>query len=475
MDILFEKFIRAIKDNQLFGRGERILLAVSGGADSVAMLRLFLVIQRKWQLELEVAHYNHKLRGSESDGDEAFVRRLASENGLECHVAVNTDAALNAEAPNLEERARQARYSFFAALAQQLRATKVALGHTMNDQAETFLMRLLRGSGGTGLAGIPLAREQLFIRPLLFASREEIRTFLERQQQSWREDASNADLRFLRNQMRHDLLQRLQQDYNPRIVETLSNTARILREETDALHQLAKEFFTAHAIREASHKLLLPVELMRQQPRGFAKLVFREAICGLGMECGVMASSHLEAIYDLLMSGKSGKSFEKGELTVSRQFQMLCFEKAGPEQKERIQYHYGLPIRGEVKVSEAGLLFRASRDNREEKPVTTQGLLWEIFLTEEEVQAGLEVRNWQAGDAYFPQGSCGPQKVKELFSRKKIPHPKRQHWPVLTVQGRIVFARGFPVSIEFQRDVTLERNIGVIVEEIECRDSAEEK
>jgi tRNA(Ile)-lysidine synthase len=467
MDIVFEKFIRAIRDNQLLGKGERVLLAISGGADSVAMLRLFLAIRQKWQLDLVVAHYNHKLRAKESDDDEAFVRQLAMENGLECNVAVNVDPTLNAQAGNLEERARESRYAFFTGLAQQLIATKVALGHTMNDQAETILMRLLRGTGSTGLAGIPVAREQMFIRPLLFTGRDEIRGFLERHQQSWREDASNADWRFLRNRMRHDLLPKLQQDYNPKIIETLSNTARVLSEEADALQQLAREFVVAHAIHETPGRLLLPAELLRAQPRGLGKLILRETLRLLGSEDSAGSSLHLETIYDLLSSDKSGRSFEKGEVTVSRQFQTLCFEKADSAKKADLQDHYELPVPGEVKVPEAGVIFRTSLDGETKGPTLSQGLMRTIFLTEEEARAGLVVRSWLAGDAYLPAGSRTPKKVKELFWRKKIPRRQRENWPVLTTQGRIVFARGFPVSMEFQETRAAVGKLRVLVEEIE--------
>src|SRR6266849_5944710 len=210
---VFERVLKTISRYNMLPAGARVAVAVSGGADSVCLLHILREAAPRFGLTLSVAHFNHKLRGAASDEDECFVARMAAGAGLAFHRA---DADLSEGRENLEQAGRRARQSFFQKLIRDGCADRVALGHTRDDQAETVLFRLMRGSGLAGLAGIyPVTTEGL-IRPLIGVTRAEIEGYLQARTIPWRDDATNRDPRFARNRIRRDLLPQLRREWNPR-------------------------------------------------------------------------------------------------------------------------------------------------------------------------------------------------------------------------------------------------------------------
>jgi tRNA(Ile)-lysidine synthase len=288
--------------------GERIGVAVSGGADSVALLRLLLEARAELGCVLSVVHFNHKLRGAESDTDEAFVRVAAEKHGLVFHCATgDTRQAAADREVSLETAARELRYEFFAELLQS-RMDKVATAHTMDDQAETVLMRLVRGAGTRGLAGIyPEQRELRIIRPLLGFRRVEIEEYLNLIGQEWREDATNIDPQHTRNRIRHELLPLLTRDYNPNITEALARTADVARDE-EAYWAAEVQKLAPFVLREGkpvrgggrahSHENELAIDiaaLLRQSPALQRRLV-RMAAEQLGISMDILHVEKARAV-----------------------------------------------------------------------------------------------------------------------------------------------------------------------------------
>ncbi|HEV8375616.1 MAG TPA: tRNA lysidine(34) synthetase TilS, partial [Candidatus Polarisedimenticolia bacterium] len=238
---LFESFKSTLDRHSLWNSGEAVLIAVSGGADSICLLDLFASLREREAFPLYVAHVNHGLRGDESDADEGFVAASAKRLGVPFYVKKLGPDELRSSPKGLEAAARKARFEFLTGIATQTGSSRIALGHTRDDQAETFLLRLLRGSGRRGLGGMHPRTEEVFIRPLLEISRPAVRSHLQARGILWREDSSNEDLGRTRNRVRHRLLPMLKEEFNPEIALGLARTASVFREENDYLDLVTRD------------------------------------------------------------------------------------------------------------------------------------------------------------------------------------------------------------------------------------------
>ncbi|HEX4602839.1 MAG TPA: tRNA lysidine(34) synthetase TilS, partial [Candidatus Angelobacter sp.] len=230
-----EKVLKYMREQRLLQPGDRVAIACSGGADSVALLRLLLELRQELGIVLSVAHFHHQIRGAAADADKQFVAELAARHQLEFHSGSgDVPARAVARKISLETAAREMRHQWFAGLVHQGKAQKIATAHTLDDQAETVLMRILRGTGARGLAGIaPAQKTKNLVRPLLQTRRTEIEAYLNSIGQPWREDSSNQDLAHTRNRIRHVLLPLLEREFNPSIRETLADLAEQARAEED--------------------------------------------------------------------------------------------------------------------------------------------------------------------------------------------------------------------------------------------------
>ncbi len=231
---LREAVLEYIRRHGLVKAGDRVGVAVSGGADSVALLRLLLELRSELGTVLSVVHFHHGIRGAEADADAEFVAGLASSHELELRSGSgDVPAHARARRASLETAARELRYQFFAKLLQSGAVDKIATGHTLDDQAETVLMKTLRGAGTRGLAGIYPALHSGMVRPLLGVRRRELEEYLRALGQEWREDSTNRDRRHLRNRVRHELLPLLEREFNPEVTRVLAETAEVARAEEE--------------------------------------------------------------------------------------------------------------------------------------------------------------------------------------------------------------------------------------------------
>jgi tRNA(Ile)-lysidine synthase len=450
-----------IRKYDLLRPGDRVGIAVSGGADSVALLRLMLELRDELGTVLSVVHLNHKLREADSDADEQFVRELAEAQGLE-FISENCDVKAYSAGKklSLEAAAREVRYEFFRR-ALQSSANRIATAHTLDDQAETVLMKLARGAGTRGLAGIypkvAISRQpsavsppepkpkstapssQLtIIRPLLGTRRSLLRSYLAEIGQSWREDASNEDLRHTRNRMRHEILPRLEQEVNPGLCEVLAETAEIAGAE--------EEYWS----KEISHILpqvwsqdeqggILQLKFFASLPLALQRRLVRAAAETLGM---TLEFRHVEDILDQHSDGNS--SVLPGQWIVTRHGDELRFRKA-PEAAS--DYHYELPVPGKVTVIEAGIELETFVVNgaSETQTYNPQHLVNSRFA-----KGPLVVRNWRAGERFWPAHTKKPKKIKELLQDRHITGDAKRRWPVIASGDEIIWIRGLGVRRDFQ-------------------------
>lgn len=277
LELLQKETLRTIREHSMIRAGERVAVACSGGADSTALLCLLHNLSEELGCVVSVAHLNHCLRGAESDGDELFVRELAAHLDLPCTVQRENVAGLAAKSRvNREAKARELRYRLFHSLTQSGSVDRVAVAHTADDQAETVLHRMIRGTGTQGLAGIHPAMKGGIIRPLLGARRRTLRQWLNERRQNWREDSSNQDVKLLRNRIRAELLPLLA-DYNPRVVEALANTAEIAREEESFWREYLN-LLGPRCIQEEGGRVSIEIESLRPLPVAVGWRILRRAL-----------------------------------------------------------------------------------------------------------------------------------------------------------------------------------------------------
>ena len=355
-----ERFIAA---EGLLPPGKRVAVAVSGGSDSMGLLLLLQDLVPRWGWQLTVLHFNHQLR-AESSQEAELVRRLAARRGLECHVGQeDVQARMRLKEKNLEEAARQARYGFFAEICSGLGIDYLATGHTADDQAETVLFHLLRGSGPAGLAGIrPSSRLSLahggpleptihLVRPLLWARRTGVRAFVEEAGEQWIEDPSNASLDRSRNRIRHQLLPLLNGEFNPATVERLSSMAEIFRGEEDVWDEMVET-----AMRGLPREPLpgggfrLRLEPLRRMQPGMRRRVLRSLIESVQEGLRGMDFDHVQQLLQWIgteppassVAGKGMRQMEFAGVRVEVTAHELCLRSRQPVSVDEISSRGGL-------------------------------------------------------------------------------------------------------------------------------------
>ncbi len=479
---VFETIRRA----KMLAPGDHAGVAVSGGADSVALLQILESLRDRLGIALLVVHFNHKLRGAESDADVRFVEALARARGLECVVGCeDVSAAAASNKWNLEDAARRLRYGFFERLVAEGRATRIVVAHTADDQAETVLAHILRGTGPAGLAGIYPSVGSV-VRPLLGERREELRNYLRGLGQTWREDATNRDMSKQRARIREQLVPVLERDFSPRAVNHLAGLATLAREEEIFWNALVDNRFRALVRAEQGtygiriRDLLAPMDLaagesaaLRTVTERLIRRLYRELRGGPGG----LTAAHVEQVIRLASESASGRRAElPGGILVQRSFGDLIFSHAPRARRpsrsretlpEANAYLYvvTLPAHGVATVSVPELKSRfclkvidwsvSERDTKRDSAALDADLLREPLI----------LRSWRPGDAFRPLGRRQTKKLKEMFLAQRVPSRDRAGWPVLESGGRVAWARGMPPAEDFcARDHT---QAGVVIEEVQ--------
>jgi len=479
--------VRAIRDRRMILPGERVGVAVSGGADSVALLRIFEDLRAELGISLCVVHLNHGLRGAEADADEDFVAGLARELELP-FLATREDVAELARRKhwNLEDAGRRARYGFFEQLVRDGRCTKVAVAHTADDQAETLLARIIRGTGSRGLVGIHAVRGAV-IRPLLEVRREELREYLRAKGQTWREDASNEDTTRLRARVRHQLLPVLERDFAAAIVERLGNLAKLQSGEEEFWNALVDERLAAldrksgGAISIGVEELLAPLPRLAGRRDASLALSRRMILALLRRAAGGESefdAAHVEQVLHLAGKSQSGRRIEMPHgVIVARVFDQLEFVarqatnktaggRTARSAEQPYEYNIALPEAGAASIEVPELRARfylkaidwpsTPRDTKQETEA----------LDADRLTTPLVLRNWRPGDACHLPGKRQSQKLKAMFAEGRISLSDRKNWPVLTSTGRVAWVRGWPPAADFSAGKATRRGILVRFEEL---------
>ena len=337
---LESRFEQALVDGHLAAPGDAVLLGVSGGADSVAMLHLFcrLVQQGDWSLTLHAVHVNHRLRGAAADEDTAFVAATCRTLRVPCTVeCVDVAEIARREGASVEEVGRRCRFEVFERVCLKTGIRTIALAHQADDQAETILHRIIRGTGLRGLAGIRVTRplrpggDIRVIRPMLGFWRAEIDAYLQQEGLAFREDATNAGAAYTRNRIRHELLPLLREGFNPQVSEALIRLADQARGLHAYLAETCERMLDALVIERNDRQFVLHCPPLVRKPRVIQTELIRRAILGMGVPEGELTFAHLSAVADLAAGSEGSKTLHlPAGLRVSRRYTRLVFESAEP-------------------------------------------------------------------------------------------------------------------------------------------------
>jgi tRNA(Ile)-lysidine synthase len=489
---LAQRVLRSMQRQRMAAPGERVGVAVSGGSDSVALLLLLEELREKLGIVLSVVHLNHQLRGRASDADEKFVAGLAAARGLAFHLErAKVASEAKRTRTNVEEMARRFRYEFFERLVKESRVDRIAVAHTADDQAETVLAHILRGTGLAGLGGIHPAVNHS-VRPLLDVRRAELRRYLKERKQRWREDSTNRDVTRLRARIRKTLLPLLEKKFQPAVVKHLSALAELAREDEAFLNAMAEQSAAALAaesgtgVRISANDLLRPWKESKlaaagrageerdlsDAARALSKRLIRKIVERVKRRPGQLNAQHVDSVLELARHGRSGSVLQlPGGVEVERDLDDLLVRPqagatsvtAGNEAGRTFEYAVKLDERGAcVAVVELGCVFRLRViDWPPKRRETIEGA---AVLDRKRLLEPLVLRSWRPGDAFCPAGHQRPHKLKRLFLERRISRRERMAWPVLTSGGVIAWARGFPVAADFAPDAHTQAGI-VIAEE----------
>jgi tRNA(Ile)-lysidine synthase len=431
-----------IKRHNLFKDGDTLIVGVSGGADSVALLDL-LAVTAGFRLNLVVAHLNHSLRGEESDGDALFVKELAERYGMPvvCR-KVDVKGLSREKRISLEEAGRMARRQFFSDLVSAHGANAVALAHHADDQAETVLLRLIRGGATTGLSAMS-PRSGIFIRPFLEVTRQDIEHYCKARSLAFRTDSSNIDLRFLRNRIRHELIPYLK-GYNPAIAERLTASASVFAADEALLERIIDSLFN-RAGRRGDEEVLLEIACFAAEPLGSRLRLYRRAIQLLTGDLASIAYSHLQAI-DSLVSGKRPNATLTlpNLIAVTRSYGELRFHRRIKGDEFPVD-DFLIEGEGSYLLSGGGSILV----DLVPAPVTMANVPPTVaYINPEEARFPWYVRNYRAGDRFRPLGVGGGKKLKDFFIDNKVPMEQRRRIPLLFCGERLLWVCGMRLACD---------------------------
>jgi len=419
--------------------GETVLAAVSGGIDSVVLLDGLDRLASDYGIELHVAHLDHGLRPA-SGADADFVERLAAVRGLPFHMERLADTGLDEHREHGREgAARAARHAFLERVASEAGAARIALGHTASDQVETILYRLARGTGITGLCGIPPIRGP-FVRPLIDATRAEVLAYARSRNLAWRCDATNADPGYARNRIRHRVLPELEA-INPRAVAAILRASAHAAGAEEAIGHLVSILWNAVCASEEAGRLTLRRGSFTECPAAVRKLLFREATRRVRGELAGLEVDHVEAADDVIAG-----SAAHGELSLpGMHLRVQADEILLSKRVEAAAEPWSMPVEiGETVIADPPMRLRL--ELVDERPALCPEDRWSEAADAERIAFPLELRSRREGDRFAPLGLGGEIKLKDFLINERVPFFDRDRVPLLCDRERIVWAVGVRLS-----------------------------
>ncbi|MGD9234342.1 MAG: tRNA lysidine(34) synthetase TilS, partial [Desulfobacterales bacterium] len=457
MSKLLQTVERTIETYGMLEPKDSVIIGVSGGPDSVALLHVLFLIASRFSLKLGVAHLNHCLRRNDSDKDAQFVEVLAKKYDLPCYTHKKDVLKYQIENKlSLEEAARRVRYTFLNNVADTMQYNKIAVGHHSDDNAELILMNLFRGSGTQGLSGIPPVRDHKIIRPLIELNRSELIAFLSQNKLEYVSDESNTDTKYLRNRVRHDLIPLIKTAYNPNISETLNRLSSIIRSEEEWIDDVVHPFYEKTLLGVQKNCIILSVSMLNRYHPALQRRIIRTTIEKIKGDLRRIRFVNVNSVIGLIEKGSAyGKVDLPDRIKIQRDRDALHVfkerrtsygvSKRG-NQSDTFTFEYQIEKLGSVFIREIGATIKFTEMRLKKVFDYRYTGQHTGFFDKDILRFPMIIRNFRPGDAFKPLGVGGTQKLKKFFIDKKVPRSERIKCPILLSRGKIIWVVGHRID-----------------------------
>lgn len=443
-----DKVLNTIKKHNLIENGDNILIGVSGGPDSMALLYVLLSIQTEISFSLHIAHVNHGVRGIEADEDEKFVEGISKKLGISFYSKkIDMEGYARENKLSSEDAGRKLRYDFFREVLSSINGGKIAVAHNKNDQAETLIMRFFRGTGLDGLKGMEYKNGDI-IRPLLDVSRDEIEKYILEKNIDTRLDKTNLENIYNRNKIRLELIPYIVDNFNPNIIDTLWRTSRTMSNDSDFLENFSKERYRELVKSQDKNSIILYRQRFYDEHIAIKQRIIRHSIYNLLGTLEGISEIHVRNVLELFERGDTGKSIDlPNSLEVKTSYDDLIFQKKNLDGNKN--YKYSLKLGQSTYVKEWNCIFEMEVFPIEKIQLNFKDRFIKYF-DYDKIKGEIYIRNRRLGDTIQPFGMNGNKKLKDLFIDKKVPIDEREKIPIIVDESDIIWVVGVRTSEKYK-------------------------
>lgn len=459
---MIDEVLETIKKYNMFDKGDKVVVAVSGGPDSICLLHVLYNLKDKLGISLVAAHVNHCLRGKDADDDENYVKDFCNKIGIECYVKredVNKIAKENKISQELA--GRKVRYKFFSDVLKKVGGNKIALAHNANDQAETMLMRFFRGTGLDGLTGIKPVRDNIYVRPIINIERYKIEDYCEKNKLNPRIDKTNVERDYTRNKIRLDVIPYIKENFNPDIVESLNKLEAAVKRDNEYLGIISSKKYKEYC-KKRNDKIIISAEAFKEHEAILTRII-RLSLKELLGNLYNIDSKH---IYDIIkvQRGSTGKAIMlPNNIRVLNNYGDINLYFSSIEETSDNKGEYKLLVNNNNKLDDIGLNIILEVIDNKEKVNFDDDMLIKYFDFDK-VNGEIKLRYRKNGDRFIPLGMKGSKKLKDLFIDLKIPRNERDYIPLITFGDQIGWIIGYRISDKFKIDQCTKRILKIKVE-----------
>ena len=465
---------QTIKRENLIEKNDKILIALSGGPDSICLLDIMIKLKDEYNLTLYAAHLNHRIRGIDAQEDSLFCQKICKKNNVTFFVKnIDIPELAVQQSRGVEEVARDVRYDMFFDIKNKLGINKIAVAHNLDDQAETMLMKMFRGSGIQGLRGIDYKRKDGIIRPLLDIYKSQINEYCDVNNLNPRIDKTNFESDYSRNKVRLDLIPYIENNYCENIKQILSRTANVIRDDYNYIEKVSKEHYELLVKNKSADEIILDLPLLKNTDTAIQKRVIRLAILDIMGNLYNIENVHIVDSLSLLEKSdgkiinlpKNLKAYIKNEdyiITTKNQ------------ENEEITYECKIEINGKTVVNEIGLTVTTSVLPAKDSLALPVSKYIKVF-DYDKIVGSLYVRSRKIGDKLSPIGLTGTKKIKDILINKKIPADTKYMFPIISDDEQILWLLGYRISENYKIDDNTQRVIRIQLEYDDDRRNIVEK